>query len=203
MPNQGYTITPVSYEDQATGEQIIEDFQVVGTQAGEDARTNDVRQQEEMFVVDEDGQTHYQSTMSNGDYENLIDGYGGHETYTQVSAWAEQNFSPEDVAGYNAILERGDLTEVASAMEQVFQLWNDRNETGAEPAELDVDVEDSDADWVFQTIIPEADYKQLTDYAAEHYEDSWIENFNLIMESGSRELMAKTIDLLRTKVNEE
>lgn len=199
--NQGYTVTPVSYTSDATGEEIIQDFEVVGTASGEEARTNDVRQQEERFVVDDDGQTHYDNQVSEDDYQNLLDGYG-EETFSQVTQWAENTFSPEEIASYDAIVNNGDLVEIASAMETVYQLWNDRNLEPDLPNPQQ-EVEDTDANWVFTEIIPQSEYEELVSYAREHFEESFVDNYNLIVQSGDRAMIEKTIQLLKTKVNEE
>lgn len=200
MPNQGYTVTPMSYTDDATGEEIIQDFEVTGTASGEEARTNDVRQQEERFVVDDDGQTHYDNQVSEDDYQNLLDGYG-EETFSQVTQWAENTFSPEEIASYDAIVNNGDLVEIASAMETVYQLWNDRNLEPDLPNPQQ-EGEDTDANFIFNEVIPQDQYEELVSFARENFDDEFIEQYNAVMESGNREMITKTINLLQAKANE-
>ena len=202
MPNQGFIVNPVSYEDQETGQEVIQDFEVTGSASGEIARTNEVQHQNDRFVVGDDGETHYDNSVDEGDYQNLVSSYGGEEVYSQVETWAEQNFSPDEIAGYHEIVSRGDLNEIADAMELVYQTYNNRTGDEVAPVEETEGDEDPTANYVFSEIIPEADYERLITFAQENYDEEFISSYNTIMESNDREMIKKTIQLLMTKANE-
>ena len=200
--SQGYIVNPVSYTDEATGQEVIEDFQVVGNASGEQVRETETHNQADRFVVGEDGEHHYDYSAEEGDYKNLIDGYGGEAVYNEVSEWASANYSPEDVAAYNEIIERGDLNEIADAMELVYQTFNNRNGDEVAPAEEIETDEDIISNYVFSEIIPEADYEKLVAFAQETYDDEFISAYNQVMESNNKEMIKNTIQLLMTKQNE-
>ena len=199
MPNQAFTVEPVAHIDEATGETIITDFAVNGSAIGEAQRTNEVREQAERFVEGEDGETHYDNQMTDADYDALISNYGGESVYNDVASWAAENFSEADIDGYNAIIERGNLNEIAEAIETVYQHYNNRNEDSSAPAQ---ETDANTANWVFNELISETDYQQLIEFARTNLDDEFIDNYNMVMESGDRNMIQKTIELLRNKVNE-
>ena len=199
MPNQAMTVTPDGFVSEETGEFVQTGHVIEGSAMGEQQRTNELREQAERFVEDEDGNTHYDNDMTDSDYDALISNYGGETVYNEVSSWAADNFSQEDIDGYNSIVERGDLTEIAEAMETVFQHYNNRNEDSSAPTpETDANA----VDWVFNELISENDYQQLVEFARTNMDDEFIDNYNMVMESGDRNMIQKTIELLRNKVNE-
>ena len=198
MPNQAMTVTPDGFVSEETGEFIQTGHVIEGSAIGEQMRTNEVLEQAERFVEGEDGELHYDNEMTDADYDALISNYGGETVYNEVSSWAAENFSQADIDGYNAIVERGDLTEIAEAMEIVFQHYNNRNEdSSALPQEADANT----ANWVFNELISENDYQQLVEFARTNMDEEFIDNYNMVMESGDRNMIQKTIELLRNKVN--
>lgn len=200
MP-QAMTITPDGFTSDETGEFIQTGHTVEGSQ--EQLRTEETQHQVDRFETDPDtGETSYNNDITEDEYQHIIESYGGEEVYAEVNAWAEQNFSEEDIAGFNDIINGADINEIASAIDKVYRLYEDRN-SDAEPSQPQQEVEDTDANWVFTEVMPQSEYEELVSYARENFDDSFIDNYNLIVQSGDKNMIQKTIQLLKTKVNEE
>ena len=199
MP-QAMTITPDGFTSEETGEFIQTGHTVEGSQ--EQLRTDETRHQVERFETDPDtGETSYNNDITEQEYQHIIESYGGEEVYADVTAWAEQNFSPDDIAGFNAIVDGADINEIASAVDQVYRLYENRNSDAEQPTQ-ETEVEDSDANFVFNEVIPQHEYQQLVEFASQTFDDEFLEQYNSIMESGDRNMITKTIKLLQTKFNE-
>ena len=194
------TITPDGFTSDETGEFIQTGHTVEGSQ--EQLRTDETRHQVERFETDPDtGETSYNNDITEQEYQHIIESYGGEEVYADVTAWAEQNFSPDDIAGFNAIVDGADINEIASAVDQVYRLYENRNSDAEQPTQ-ETEVEDSDANWVFTEVMPQAEYQQLIEYAQNNFDDSFIEQYNMVMESNNREMIKNTINLLKAKIDE-
>lgn len=197
------TVSPDGFISEESGEFIQTGHTVEGSQVREQLRAEETHNQEERFIVDpETGDTSYDNSITNDEYQHIVDSYGGPEVYSQVSEWAAGNFSSDDVEGFNAIIDSGDINEISAAVEKVYRLWEDRL-TDGEPPSLDLDTaEDTDAAFVFSEIIPESEYNNLIEFAANTYDDEFISQYNSVMESGNREMIRNTVNLLRNKFNE-
>ena len=193
-------MTPDGYECQETGRWITTDAVVEGSAGREMAQAREVREQSERFEPNENGSQTYNNQASDADIQNLIAHYGGQEVFNDVQRWASAQFSEQDFAGYNAIIESGDINAIAEAMETVYRLYDSRNEEAQMPAVENDDYTD-DARFIFENVIPEAEYDQLTAYAVQNFDDEFIDQFNTVMDSGNREMIVNTINLLRSKVN--
>ena len=193
------TVTPDGYVSDETGEFVQTGHTIEGSAIGEQLRTEEVRHQEERFVVDEQtGEAHYDNTMTDADYETLIESYGGESVYAEVSDWAALNFSQADIDGFNAIIDSGDLSEIANAIDTVYNHYQAR--TSDAETVTDEAIQQSTEDWVFETLMPQPEYEQMISKAREALDDEAIEQYNSIMESGDREMIGRTIEMMRNQL---
>tara|TARA_R110002012_G_C11390224_1_gene584432 strand:+ start:74 stop:685 length:612 start_codon:yes stop_codon:yes gene_type:complete len=196
MANEGFTVTPSGFTDEATGQFVTTGHDIVGTHHGEKTRLEEVEQQQERWVENpEDGSVEYNDKASAEDLDNLVQMYGGQEEYQAVEEWSTSYYDEADIELWNQIVERGDLSEIAEAIEYIKRDYDSRDED-VEFAD-DADVSDQETvDYIFSEVVDRDHFNSLVEYAAQHLDDTSIEQFNTIVESGNREQIIATIRCL-------
>ena len=194
MANEGYTVTPDGYTDDATGEFIQTGHQIEGTFNGEKTRLEEVEQQQERWVENpEDGSTEYDNRASAEDIDNLIDGFGGVQHYQDVSEWGTQHYSEDQIDYWNSLVSRGDLAELAEAMEFIQNEYEGRSEDLETFEDYSEDTDAETVEWVFNELIDRDYYEDLVNYAAENFDDKFIQQYNQVIETGNRQQIEKII----------
>ena len=69
------------------------------------------------------GQT--QSPLTNEDIDQIQNAVGGEETYKQMTQWAGENFTPQEIAAYDAALESGDLNQINLGLQALYYRYQD------------------------------------------------------------------------------
>ena len=201
MPNEGFTIAPEGFVSEETGEFVQTGHSITGTHNGEKTRLEEVQLQEQRWTEDEEtGETIYDDRASTEDLDNLIDTYGGVEHYEEVSDWGTQHYSDEEISYWNDLVAKGDLAEIAEAMEFIKNDYEGRNEE-LDGLEDNTPATDDDADYIFQEIIDRDYYDELVQFAVDNLDDNYIESYNRVIEEGSREQIISTIRALNNYRN--
>tara|TARA_R100000152_G_C6726811_1_gene151979 strand:+ start:106 stop:924 length:819 start_codon:yes stop_codon:yes gene_type:complete len=75
-----------------------------------------------------DAETKYQpiSEFSERDVSELKQLVGGEQNYTNMLQWAQSNLTEQEVAMYDAVMERGDINSAFFAVNSLAQRYNDR-----------------------------------------------------------------------------
>ena len=78
---------------------------------------------------DDDGDTNpvaAESTgLTNSDINDIQNAVGGEESYTQMIAWAKDNFTSTEIQAYDAALERGDMNNINLALQALYYRYTD------------------------------------------------------------------------------
>ena len=195
MPNEAITVSPDGYEDQETGEFIITDFAIDGSSNREAINREHTQTQEQHFIQDEDGNSHYRNPVNQGDFDTLIDDFGGQDGVERIKAYAANNLDEEMIQRFNYAVEQGDISDLYhnfSAIQQMIE---------ADPySQVDVDDYDSDADYIFENLIPESDYYEMVEQARETLPERTILAFNRVMADGSLEQKIDTISMIQRHI---
>jgi len=63
--------------------------------------------------------------LSESDIDNIQNAVGGVDAYTNMTSWAKENFSPEEVQAYDKALEGGDLNTINFALQALYYRYTD------------------------------------------------------------------------------
>jgi hypothetical protein len=66
-----------------------------------------------------------QSPLTNDDIDQIQNAVGGEEAYNQMTTWAGENFTPQEVAAYDAALESGDLNQINLGLQALYYRYQD------------------------------------------------------------------------------
>ena len=200
--NEGMTITPEGYVDEATGEFVQTGHEIKGSAFAEQQRVNEVREQAERFSTNpETGETEYQNFATHQDIDNIIDTYGGAETFNAVTDWAKQNYPPEMFQAWDDVVAKGDINEIAKAVEAIHKAYEERGDDALTTEEQTQQSEEGDITaYIFEQVMDESDYQEMVEYAAETLDEGTIEAFNEVMTNGTQEMVEETIRLLHKKL---
>jgi len=63
--------------------------------------------------------------LSDVDIDNIQNAVGGADAYKNMTSWAQDNFTPEEVQAYDAALEGGDLNTINFALQALYYRYTD------------------------------------------------------------------------------
>ena len=63
--------------------------------------------------------------LSDADIDSIQNAVGGADAYKNMTAWAQDNFSPEEVQAYDAALESGDLNQINLGLQALYYRYQD------------------------------------------------------------------------------
>ena len=63
--------------------------------------------------------------LSDADIDSIQTAVGGADAYKNMTSWAQENFSPEEVQAYDAALEGGDLNTINFALQALYYRYTD------------------------------------------------------------------------------
>ena len=63
--------------------------------------------------------------LSDADIDSIQSAVGGPDAYKNMTAWAQDNFSPEEVQAYDKALEGGDLNTINFALQALYYRYTD------------------------------------------------------------------------------
>jgi hypothetical protein len=69
------------------------------------------------------GQT--QSPLTNADIDSIHTAVGGEDAYTQMTQWAGENFTPQEIQAYDNALESGDLNQINLGLQALYYRYQD------------------------------------------------------------------------------
>ena len=177
MPDTAYTFTPSISVDGSGKETIsVEDGTI--TSSASRRATMDVVQREaqDSFYEDENGELHSDIDTTEQDAVNLVQMIG-EELYSDALKWASENLEQEDIAAYDKAIENASPAEAYELMQELVDEF--RNDSDA-----DVEVDAEFADYFYNNVMSEETYEEVTQYIADNYEDSVIEQIDGYLESG-------------------
>ena len=194
--NQGFTVTPQGYESD-TGEWVYTDTLVEGSAGREMAQAREVREQPERFETNEFGSHQYNNQASDADFNNLVEMHGGQERYQDIMQWANTVASEDDIDTWNRLVEQGDLNALDDAMRKIAEAYQNRSEdvvtnTDADAYEV--------ATYIYDNVLNEKDYQKMVDRAADVLDEATIQQFNAVVESGTKEQVEDVVRLLHQKI---
>lgn len=188
--------TPDVYEDQQGETHYDLSRGELTTSAPKEAiHQHNNRTHQENFYTDEDtGNIHYDNSADDNDYSNIVDSVGGVEAYQAMTAWAQNNLSAEEIAEFNELMDSGDINTTYNLVQQLAEMYHNQDASD-NPEEFD-DV----SQYVFDNVIDREDYAEMTSYVRENFDADFIDNFNLVMDSGDVELIESTIRQLHAYI---
>ena len=191
-----YTISPVGYESQEDGSLVIQDFDVESSAAREAVHQhNNANYEGNFFEVEETGERYYDNSADNNDYSNIVDSVGGMDAYNSMLAWARNNLSTEDIAAYNEVMDAGDVNDTYDYVQQLAELYY--NQTDADnPEEFD-----EPTNYVFENLMDRESYEDFKDYVRSNYDADFIDNYNLVMDSGNTEMIRNIIRQIQSQIS--
>ena len=66
-----------------------------------------------------------QSPLTNADIDSIQNAVGGEDAYTQMTEWAGENFTPQEIQAYDAALESGDLAQINLGLQALYYRYQD------------------------------------------------------------------------------
>jgi hypothetical protein len=63
--------------------------------------------------------------LSDADIDSIQGAVGGPDAYKNMTSWAQENFSPEEVQAYDRALEAGDLNTINFALQALYYRYQD------------------------------------------------------------------------------
>ena len=63
--------------------------------------------------------------LSDADIDSIQNAVGGADAYKNMTAWAQENFTPEEVQAYDRALEVGDLNSINFALQALYYRYTD------------------------------------------------------------------------------
>jgi len=63
--------------------------------------------------------------LSDADIDSIQSAVGGPDAYKNMTSWAQENFSPEEVQAYDKALEGGDLNNINFALQALYYRYTD------------------------------------------------------------------------------
>lgn len=70
--------------------------------------------------------------LSDADIDSIQSAVGGADAYKNMTSWAQENFSPEEVQAYDKALEGGDLNTINFALQALYYRYTDAVGTDGE-----------------------------------------------------------------------
>ena len=178
-----YTVTPNITQDEITGEQTlhIHQAEVRSSQGREEANMNNVREQAEGmdFYLDDEGNYQFGLEASDTEIDMLVEDMGGQEAYDNALFWAQNTLSDSDIAEFDAVMESGDLTEIADMMGQLHNLYTNRSH--------DVDEWDDAQSYVYNEVCSPEVYRDVQQFVVSNYQDGDINEFNRLVNSNDKD----------------
>ena len=195
----GFTVTPNISQDPITGEEVIKVLQadVKSGDGKEFINQQNTREQAnaENWHWDEDGNAKFGLEATNAELEMLINDMGGREQYDTALFWAQNTLSDNDIAEFDAVMEEGDLTEIADMMGQLHNLYQNRSHDVAEW--------DDAERFVYEEVCSPEVFRDVKDYLVSQSDDATIAEFNEIMNSGDEDDISYAINVIVAEINGE
>ena len=66
-----------------------------------------------------------QSPLTNADIDSIQNAVGREDAYTQMTEWAGENFTPQEIQAYDAALESGDLNQINLGLQALYYRYQD------------------------------------------------------------------------------
>ena len=66
-----------------------------------------------------------QSPLTNDDIDSIENAVGGRDEYARMTEWAGENFTPQEIAAYDAALESGDMNQINLGLQALYYRYQD------------------------------------------------------------------------------
>ena len=126
--NEAQRVFNVAAELSENGEISQETMEAIGDMSGQEvvdayARIAKAGLEPVQGEAEPAGQT--ESPLTNEDIDQIQNAVGGEETYKQMTQWAGENFTPQEIAAYDAALESGDLNQINLGLQALYYRYQD------------------------------------------------------------------------------
>ena len=197
--NYSYEVTPTITQDPITGEETVRvmDAQVRSSAGREEANIQNVREQAngDNFYFDEEGNARYELEANDEDLNILIQDVGGREAYDEMTFWAMNTLTDNDLAEFDEVIESGDLTAMAGMIGQLQQLYQNRSHDVAEW--------DDAERFVYNEVCSPEVFRDVKDYLVTQSDDATINEFNTIMNSNDEDDISYAINVIVAEMRGE
>ena len=197
--NYSYEVTPTITQDPITGEETVRvmDAQVRSSAGREEANIQNVREQAngDNFYFDEEGNARYELEANDQDLNILIQDVGGREAYDEMTFWAMNTLTDNDLAEFDEVIESGDLTAMAGMIGQLQQLYQNRSHDVAEW--------DDAERFVYNEVCSPEVFRDVKDYLVTQSDDATINEFNTIMNSNNEDDISYAINVIVAEMRGE
>tara|TARA_R100000781_G_scaffold1461_5_gene2410 strand:- start:1524 stop:2360 length:837 start_codon:yes stop_codon:yes gene_type:complete len=126
--NEAQRVFNVAAELSENGEISSETMEAIGDMTGQevlDAYARIAKAGLEPVQGDAEPAGTTQSPLTNSDIDQIHAAVGGEDTYNQMTQWAGENFTPQEVAAYDAALESGDLNQINLGLQALYYRYQD------------------------------------------------------------------------------
>tara|TARA_R100000008_G_scaffold65085_1_gene42096 strand:- start:231 stop:1073 length:843 start_codon:yes stop_codon:yes gene_type:complete len=65
------------------------------------------------------------SPLTNEDIDSIQNAVGGEDAYSRMTQWAGENFTPQEIAAYDAALESGDMNQINLGLQALYYRYQD------------------------------------------------------------------------------
>lgn len=186
---------PDGTESQADGSIVYNDFAVTSSAGKEAVHQQHKATYEDNFVEDEDtGERFFNNEADDNDYATILESVGGVEAFKSMTDWAVNNLSTEDIEVFNEVINSGDLDYTNSIIQQLAERYYNQDETD------NAEQFDEQTEYIFNNVIDREDYEVLVDHVRQNYDADFIDNFNMIVDSGNTEMLRNTIRMIQSRM---
>ena len=194
MPQHAMSFTPEVYEDDfGETHYNLANGEFKSSAPKEAVHQHNLRHQEEGWVEDEDGNTSYVNTADETDLSALMEQFGGEEEYGNALQWAAQALTQEDIEEFDSVMDSGDLTQIASYVAQLQELYENRASDAEEPNDYE--------EAVRELVGGRDNYEEMVGFITDNFDADFIDGYNELIDSGDIEQVSAVIQALKDYSN--
>ena len=121
--NEAQRVFNVAAELSENGEISPETMEAIGDMSGQevlDAYSRIAKAGLEPVQGENEPAGQTQSPLTNTDIDQIQNAVGGEDAYNQMTQWAGENFTPQEIAAYDAALESGNMDQINLSLQAFY-----------------------------------------------------------------------------------
>ena len=126
--NEAQRVFNVAAELSENGEISPETMEAIGDMSGQevlDAYSRIAKAGLEPVQGENEPAGQTQSPLTNTDIDQIQNAVGGEDAYNQMTQWAGENFTPQEIAAYDAALESGNMDQINLSLQALYYRYQD------------------------------------------------------------------------------
>ena len=122
--NEAQRVFNIAAELAENGEINAESMEAIKDMSGQEVVEAYARIQQAGFEPEQEDAPET-TGLTNADIDDIQNAVGGEQAYAQMTQWAGENFTPQEIAAYDAALESGDLNQINLGLQALYYRYQD------------------------------------------------------------------------------